>query len=363
MTEKQKGKVQDLETIKAKPDTTEFQHSLLCALTLPRSCQTNREYRRDYQGRSLKLEAGELWNGREWAEQPLPYGTKARLALMHICSDAVKRQSPFVDLGDSARAFMEKIGVSDDGKQYRMFRQQMNALAACRVKLGFTTWAGKVATVSTQPIKQFNAWIHNEGGQRSIWGAELQLSDEFFRDLIKHAVPLSGNAIRALSGSALALDAYALLSYRLHALERPTPLTWEQLREQIGQEYTNAKDFKKELLPAMQAALAVYPSAKVEQIRGGLTLHPSPPPIARQSIGVSRGLADKVKEKLTPHSPQKPLSPRVIETFKRKWPRLDVYACEADFIGWLETTAREQPKNYGAAFMGFARKWATQREQ
>ncbi|MDD4914834.1 MAG: hypothetical protein PHW13_07330 [Methylococcales bacterium] len=66
MTEKQKGKVQDLETTKAAPDTTEFQHSLLCALTLPRSRQTSREYRRDYQGRSLKIEAGELWNGREW---------------------------------------------------------------------------------------------------------------------------------------------------------------------------------------------------------------------------------------------------------------------------------------------------------
>ena len=287
-----------------KPDTTEYQHSILCALTLPRVKQPSREYRRDSQGRSLKLEAGELFNGREWIEQPLPYGAKSRLALMHICSEAVKRQSPFIEIDQSARAFMEKIGIENGATQYRMFRQQMNALAACRLKLGYTTAEGKARTLSTQPIKDFEAWTQNEGEQINIWPSNLQLSDDFFKDLVRHAVPLSGNAIRALSGSALALDAYALFSYRLHALEKPLALSWEQLREQIGQEYRTAKDFKKEFLNATQAALTVYPSAKVEQINGGLLLKPSPPPIARLSVGVSRGLADHVKASLPPPANQ-----------------------------------------------------------
>ena len=112
-----------------------------------------------------------------------------------------------------------------------------------------------------------------------MWASELKLGETFYNDLIKHAVPLSGNAIRGLSHSAIALDYYGLFAYRLHALEKPVLVSWEQLRGQIGQEYKTAKDFKKESLPAIKATLEVYPSARVEQVKGGLMLKPSPPPL------------------------------------------------------------------------------------
>ena len=196
-----------------------------------------------------------------------------------------------------------------------------------------------------------------------MWASELKLGEAFYNDLIKHAVPLSGNAIRGLSHSAIALDYYGLFAYRLHALEKPVFVSWEQLREQIGQEYKTTKDFKKESLPAIKATLEVYPSAKVEQVKGGLMLKPSPPPITRQAVGVSRGLADKVKASLPPPEPEVPLAlyhlhPRTVETFRKRYPRLDPYACEADFRHFLNTSAEEQPRNFDAAFIGFAKKWA-----
>lgn len=356
----QEAPYQELQT-----DSVEYQHSLLCALTLPRSRQPSREYRRDYQGRSLKLEAGELWNGKDWIPQPLPYGPKARLALMHICSEAVKTQSRYLEIERSANAFMEKIGIQKAGNQYRLFRQQMNALAACRLKLGFTDAEGNCATVETKPIEDFRAWVADDDEQLALWASHLKLGEAFFQDLMKHAVPLSGNAIRGLSHSALALDAYTLFAYRLHALEKPVKITWDQLRQQIGQEYQNTKDFKKEFLPAVKAALEVYPSAKVEQVTGGLMLKPSPPPVARQSVGVSRGLAEKVKASLPAPPPEKPPAPRhlrtrTVEAFRKLYPRMDVYACEADFNEWLDTSATEQPRSYDAAFLGFAAKWVQQ---
>lgn len=154
-----------------------------------------------------------------------------------------------------------------------------------------------------------------------MWASELKLGETFYNDLIKHAVPLSGNAIRGLSHSAIALDYYGLFAYRLHALEKPVLVSWEQLRGQIGQEYKTAKDFKKESLPAIKATLEVYPSARVEQVKGGLMLKPSPPPITRQAVGVSRGLADKVKASLPPPEPELPLSlhplhPSTVETVR-----------------------------------------------
>jgi hypothetical protein len=345
-----------------RPDSVEYQHSLLCALTLPRSRQPSREYLREYQGRSLKLVAGELWDGKTWIPQPLPYGPKARLALMHICSESVKLQSRFLEIERSARAFMERIGLDDQGKNYRLFRQQMNALAACSFKLGYIKPNGKAATITAQPIEEFEAWIADDDGEPALWASELKVGEAFFLDLMRHAVPFSGNAIRGLSHSAIALDYYGLLAYRLHALDKPVRVTWEQLREQIGQEYKATKDFKKESLPALKAVLDVYPSAKVEQVRGGLMLKPSPPPIARQSIGVSRGLADKVKATLPPPPTEVPLNlarlnPRTIEKFRSLYPRKDVYACEADFQVWLATKAPEPPRSYDAAFLGFAAKW------
>jgi hypothetical protein len=174
--------------------------------------------------------------------------------------------------------------------------------------------------------------------------------------------PLNHDAIRGLSHSSIALDAYGLFAYRLHALEKPVFVSFDQFREQIGQEYKNTKDFKKEFLPAVKAVLEVYPSAKVEPAKGGLMLKPSPPPIARQCVGVSRGLADKVKASLPPPPPELPLSlhrlhPRTVEAFRKRYPRFDPYACEADFRHFLNTSAAEQPRNFDAAFLGFAEKW------
>ena len=289
---------------------------------------------------------------------------------MHICSEAVKAQSRFIEVESSARAFMEKIGIENAaGSQYRLFRQQMNALAACRFRIGYTRPDGRVSTIETKPVHEFLAWMTNEDGQPALWASRLVLKQDFFEDLIKHAVPLSANALRGLSGSALALDWYGFFAYRLHSLEKPLFLSWEQSREQIGQEYKNAKGFKKESLPAIKAVLEVYPSAKVEQVRGGLMLKPSPPPIARQCVGVLPSRADKVKASLPPTPPALPapsaapvrrLHMKTIEKFKALYPRKDVYACEADFRYWLENSPKaEEPKNYDQAFLGFAKKWAT----
>jgi hypothetical protein len=355
---------------KDKPDSVEYQHSLLCALTLPRSRQEAREYIRDYQGRSLKLEAGSLWNGRNWIQQPLPYGPKSRLALMHICSEAVRTQSRFLELERSERAFMDRIGLGDDGRNYRLFRQQMNALSACRFLLGYTKPDGKVGTLDAKPIEKFEAWVASNDEEPAFWASELMLGEAFYQDLIKHAVPLSGNALRGLSGSALALDWYGLLAYRLHTLEKPTFVSWEQLREQIGQEYTEAKDFKRWSLPAINAVREVYPSAKVDQVKGGLKLYPSPPPIARQCVGVLPSRADKVKASLPPLEPALPAPPaapvrrllhyKTLEKFKTLYPRKDVYACETDFRYWLANSPKAQePENFDGAFLGFAKKWVT----
>lgn len=198
---------------------------------------------------------------------------------------AVRHKTPEVPVGNSAAEFMRLLGKDTSGGKkgtYTMFRAQMHALSACRMTLGFNA-AGKAYTYDGKPIKQFEAWLKSTPEQPALWPGSVVFSEDYYKTLITHAVPIDVRALSALKGSALAMDIYCMLADRLHRISgRPVLLYWANLREQFGQEYQGKepdKDFKKKFLPALRDALAVYPQAVVKQVTGGLLLLPSPPPI------------------------------------------------------------------------------------
>ncbi len=163
----------------------------------------------------------------------------------------------------------------------------MAALAACRLSIGMTA-AGRAVTVDAKPIKRFEAWLHDDGEQRTLWPGFLELSAEFFETLQHHAVPLDYRALAALKHSALALDVYTWMAHRLCRVTnaKGTMLSWQNLRDQFGQEYSNPKDFKKEFRAVLRQVWLVYPTAKIEEVIGGIRLKPSPPPISRTIVAI-----------------------------------------------------------------------------
>ena len=58
------------------PDRVDYLHSVLCQVGLPRSRTDTETFERTSGAVSLLVKAGELWNGREWVKQPLPYDTR-----------------------------------------------------------------------------------------------------------------------------------------------------------------------------------------------------------------------------------------------------------------------------------------------
>jgi hypothetical protein len=56
-------------------------------------------------------------------------------------------------------------------------------------------------------------------------------------------------------------------------------VTWSNLADQFGQEYSEIKDFKKTFLKALEQVRAVYPDARLDEVRGGYILLPSKPPV------------------------------------------------------------------------------------
>ena len=131
--------------------------------------------------------------------------------------------------------------------------------------------------------------MQHDNGQLGLWPGSITLSGDFYETLREHAVPLDPRAIGALQNSALALDTYTWLAHRLCRVKqnRGVTLYWKNLKDQFGQEYRSDKDFKREFSGALRKAHAVYPDAKMEFVRGGLRLFPSPPPVKRRQVVVA----------------------------------------------------------------------------
>lgn len=276
------------EIMQEPPDRADFLHAVLCQVGMPRSKTEAREFIRESGSVSMKLEAGSLFNGKRFIPQPLPYGSRPRLVMVHITSEAVRTQRREIEIGDSIRDFMQRLEITSDSGgprgSYTMFKKQMHALAACRLTLGMAT-AGRAVTINTQPITRFEAWLHIEPGQRTLWPNDLQLSQEFFDTLAGNAVPLDSRALGALKDSAVALDIYSWLAHRLCRVRgESVKVSWQNLRDQFGQEYADPKDFKKKFRTALHRVHAVYPDARIEEEPGGLRLKPSRPPVAKTQI-------------------------------------------------------------------------------
>ena len=122
-----------------------------------------------------------------------------------------------------------------------------------------------------------------------MWPGVLTLSTPFFETMLEYAVPLDHRALSALKHSALALDVYSWLAHRLYRIDRrrPAMLSWGNLRQQFGQEYGDAKNFKKAFRIALRQAHAVYPDAALEEVAGGLRLQYSPPPIRQARVALT----------------------------------------------------------------------------
>ena len=353
-----------------------YQHSLFCQVALPRRRTDARVFERSYQNGLIRIETGVLYDGMTLVEQPMPAGPKPRLALIHINSEAVRTRNPLVEVDSSVRQFMERLGLNTDGgSSYALFKREMKALAACRMTLGFRGKHG-TTTLNVKPIERFDAWtVLNDQDQ---WPGQIGLSQPYFETLLAHAVPLDPRALSALTHSALAIDAYQFFARRLFSLTQSVKVTWAQFHGQFGQEYTGkypVKDFQREWWPACRAALTVYPNAKVDMVRGGLLLHPSPPPIHSTTVAVpidvtstAKGISmDALSTKSSVALPLpipdlvKHLKPITIERFRDRYPGMDPYDCQADFNMWVQH--KESPRNYDAAFLGFAKSWVKRQNE
>lgn len=272
------------------PDDLAFLHVVLAQCSLPyrEPASGTRDHIRRNGRASLIVTAGHLFHPKtgEPLLQGIPYGAKPRLLMIHLCTEAVRRQTATIPIADSMSAFMRELGLSVTGGAkgtIGRFKEQLNRLAAARLQIGIS-FGDHATTINPAPmIQRFDVWFPEDHRQRTLWPSEVMLSSEFFDSLKGHALPLDPRAIRALQHSARALDVFVWLAHRLPRVKgrNGDRVSWTALQTQFGPDQTDAKTFRRDLLTAMRQVLAAYPAAKVEQVNGGLLLRRSAPPIKR----------------------------------------------------------------------------------
>lgn len=262
-------------------------YSGFCLTALPhKKIPDTEEWTRQGHKVSLLIEPGKLPVDGTLRLYGVPYGSRARMILLYLQTRAVIEKTPVIELGRSMNAWLSRMDIPVCGQNYREVREQAARISACRLTFYWQDDRGgdlfKKDSIVSEGIR-----LRPDDRQGTLWQDTVRLSETFYNSLREHPVPIWEPAVKAISGKSMSLDIYVWLAYRLHVLQRPTPITWAALHAQFGGGFKLVRQFKPEFRRALGYALAVYPDANVtEPDEGfGVTLFPSPPPIPEKMIG------------------------------------------------------------------------------
>ncbi|MDH2910091.1 MAG: replication protein RepA [Candidatus Eremiobacteraeota bacterium] len=272
-----------------------FHHSTLCQIGLPHKDPGDVRIWERQQGRArLYVQSLIAVDPRSGArvEPGLPFGEKARLMLMHFNSEAVRNQSPVVEVEDSMTAFVSSLlERKPNMREINVVRDQVARLSTSIISLSAVD--GERGLIkNAQIIDTIELWYPREPSQRVLWQSRLQLATSYFEDLMQHAVPLDMRAVRALASTSLGLDLYTWLAQRLHRVPsgKPAFIPWggaNGLHTQFGHGYAALNDFKKFFRRLLVRVKAAYPEANFDFDNRGMTLHHSAPPVLKRAFSVS----------------------------------------------------------------------------
>jgi hypothetical protein len=255
-------------------------HAGFAMTSLPHKRIEEALWRREGHRTTLLVEAG---RDRKGGIIGVPYGSIARLILLYLQTEAVRTNSPEIELGRSMKTWMSRMNLSTGGKTYQLVAEQARRISACRLTFFTDRSNGAEARHNGAFVQDAItlSGVLGDQDQQALWQDRVRLDPQFWRSLKEHPVPVREEAIRAIGTRSLAIDVYIWLAYRLHSLAKPTPVTWAAIHGQFGAGFRLVRQIKPTFCEALQLAMAVYPDARVDMEKEGIVLHPSPPAIPK----------------------------------------------------------------------------------
>lgn len=224
---------------------------------------------------------------------PFPSGNIPRLLFLYVVTEAVKTQSPVVDLGNSMREFMQRIGLKPDRGGRGTDRARLGVQLPRFLNVRFVynrltptdewvfTDEGELRhptherSMKFDPVQEFQLW-HNvkaDLDQRSLFESWMRLSPDFYRQLVEqsHAYPIQLDTLAQIRNSSLAIDLYSWLTFKSHhQAGKPYSLSikLDELMTTFGPEYQRTSkgrvNFKNQFVAALKAVDAAYEGLRVE---------------------------------------------------------------------------------------------------
>jgi hypothetical protein len=84
-------------------------------------------------------------------------GNKPRLILAHLNAEALRQDSPIIEVESSLSAFVKRIRGFDGGREIRAFKDQLSRLSVAVVRLD-TTRGDRAFQVNAQVVDAFELW-------------------------------------------------------------------------------------------------------------------------------------------------------------------------------------------------------------
>ncbi len=267
-------------------------------------------------------------------EGGIPFGVYPRLLMSWVSTEAVRTQSPVIELADSLSLFLREvleIRSRSGGKRGSATRvsEQMKRLFGALISAQYQgqgsprfhlknvliaddldTDDADLARLDAidgdgdgdESTDENAIWTPQASHEAGTWKSKVRLSAKFYKECVDRPVPIDLRAYKSLRDSPLAMDIYTWLTYRMSYTEhRSRPIRWEPLAMQFGSGY-GAKadsvqsqrqaihDFKKNFLIALKRVLVVYPEANVDPTETGLVLLPSRPHVRPVGQLVRKGI-------------------------------------------------------------------------
>ena len=273
-----------------------YQHSVLCQTCLPYRDPGDqvRLWSRRNGYVKLEVQAGRAYDSRvdDFTDVGLPFGPKPRLVLYHLNAEALRTQSPVLELEDSLTAFVRRtLGIDPKGRNIRIVKEQLTRLSASDFRIG-TSQEDRSVTLKGSIVEGFELWTPRDSKQRVLWPTTVQFSARYFESLMKHAVPLNEAAVARLSHNAMALDLYTWLAQRLHRVDAEKGgvlVPWSALKDHFGHGYERLRNFRRVFLHTLRQVKVVYPDSKFEVDGRGMILKHSRPPVGKRLLPLFRG--------------------------------------------------------------------------
>jgi|GEM_PF-1335959 len=215
-----------------------------------------------------------------------PYGVIPRLLLTWLVTQVKQTGERSISLGPSLRAFMRDLGIHHSVKGNAAVIEQTKRLIQSSFVLTMDDTSGGVSTHAMQGLmiaSRAQLWFTAKMEfQPALLESEIELSQEFYDSIMETAIPVDMRhlaALRRQGGGGLSVDMY---------VQKTTHITWEQLAEQFGNEYTRARDFRKHFSRALDDVLSVHKGFNVsEWDEHGIAIKPGRTPIPKIPIPMS----------------------------------------------------------------------------